>query len=203
MNKNTLPYVNLIPKDHIHHRYQSIWIGRWICAIVLTALIIGIPGLYIGGSAALTDSGMSGQIEDANQQYEANHQAIPLLQTRLELLAAEREVLDLVENRIEWGDVFSLLIGSAGNDVRFRRLNATGGGVEGNEPIELIIDALAPSQTIARSYVVGLENTGVFDSVVLVNTRREQVEEFELIAFQVLITIESGTHQAEGAGDAG
>lgn len=189
--------------EHVHRRQQTIWIGRWISSVVITAFVIGIPGLYIGGSAALTDSGMLGQIEDTNQKYEINQQAIPLLRNQLGQLTAEQEVLALVENRIDWGDVFSLLTQSAGNDVRFRGLSAVGGGVEGDEPIRIIVDGLAPSQTIARAYVVDLENTAVFDSVQLVETRREQVDEFELIGFQIMITIQSGIQGVGGVGNGG
>lgn len=203
MKSTSLPAVNLIPMEHVHRRQQTIWIGRWISSVVITAFVIGIPGLYIGGSAALTDSGMLGQIEDTNQKYEINQQAIPLLRNQLGQLTAEQEVLALVENRIDWGDVFSLLTQSAGNDVRFRGLSAVGGGVEGDEPIRIIVDGLAPSQTIARAYVVDLENTAVFDSVQLVETRREQVDEFELIGFQIMITIQSGIQGVGGVGNGG
>ncbi len=203
MKNISLPMVNLIPVEHIQRRQRAVWIGRWISMVVIIAFVIGIPGLYIGGSAALTDSEMMVQIEDTNQKYETNQQAIPLLRSRLGLLTAEQEVLALVENRIDWGDVFSLLTESAGNDVRFRGLHAVGGGVEGDEPIQIIVDGLAPSQTIARAYVVGLENTAVFDTVELVETRREQVDEYELIGFQIMITIQSGVQGVGGAGHGG
>ncbi len=197
------PMVNLIPQEYLDQRLRLHWMSRWGVAIVSTAIVIGIPGVYVGGSAALTDSGMSEQIAETNMEYARHQQAIPILREQLRLLAAEQEVLDLVENRIEWRTVFSVLIKTAQSDVRFRRISASGGGVEGDSPIEIHIEGLAPTQTIARSYVVGLEKANIFDTVELVETTREQINEIELIRFQIDITVLGSTIQPEGANDAG
>jgi hypothetical protein len=201
MKNNPFPFVNLVPREQVLQRQQSQWVTRWFILVLFTTFIVGLPGLYIGGSAALADSGMSTQIKDANIAHAKHELEIPLLRSRLELLAAEQEVLDLVENRIEWRDVFSLLVDSAGNDVRFRGLSATGGGIEGKDEIEIHLDGLAPSQTIARAFVVDLEATRVFDSVELIETLREQVNDLELIRFRVMIKVSSKTVAQEGDSD--
>ena len=202
MNNTLDQFVNLVPVECSRKRQLTMWVRRWALAAMTTAFVIGIPGLYIGGSAVLTDSGISGQIEDANLKYTQNQQSIPLLQEKLGLLKAEQEVLSLVKNRIEWREVFGVLVESAGNEVRFRRLSAIGGGVEGASLIELSIEGLAVSQTVARAYIVDLENSEIFDRVELAETRREQVGEHELIGFQVLITISgSSTHLGKDVND--
>ncbi len=198
----TTPFVNLIPDAHIAQRQRSRLVGQWVFAAISTAFMIGIPGVYIGGSAALTDSGMSGQIQTASEQYEQNQQAIPMLNTRLGLLIAEQEVLDIVKNRIDWGRVCTMLVDAADNDVRFRRLDVSGGGVEGFDPIEIRLDCLAPSQTIARAYIVELEELGVFDSVELIETRREQIDEFEVIGFQIMMST-GQANDSQGATNGG
>jgi len=197
----TTPFVNLVPDEHIAQRQRSSLIGQWVFAAVTTAFIIGIPGVYISGSAALTDLGMSGQIEQTSQQYEQNQQAIPKLNERLGMLIAEQEVLDIVKNRIDWGRVCTMLVESAGNDVRFRRLNVSGGGVEGFDPIEIRLQCLAPSQTIARAYIVKLEKLGVFDSVELVETKREQIDEYEVIGFEIMMSTGHASEPQEPSND--
>lgn len=189
MKNAQTPQINLIPKELVQRRQQSQWISKWIMVVVITTIMIGIPGLYIGGSAALTDSGMTRQIEEANIEYARHQQAIPLLRERLRLLGVEHEVLDLVKNRIEWRDVFSVLVNVADNDVRFSRISATGGGIEGNIPIQINIEGLAPTQTLARAYVVDLENSKMFDSIELMETTREIINELELIRFRITITV--------------
>ena len=199
MINDPYPQVNLIPIEQIEHRQQSRWIGRWIGAVVSTAFVIGIPGVYVGGHAVFTESGMSGQIENANLEYANYQQQIPALQSQLKIINEQSEVLALVKNRLEWRDVFKVLIDAAGNDIRFHKLSAVGGGVEGDSDIEIYLEAMAPSQTIARGYIVELENAQIFDSIELTETRRIQIEQVEIIQFHVVIKVLSGnTHESEG-----
>jgi len=189
MSNEQIPIVNLIPQEQVHLRLRSQWIHRWVMGVVLTTLVIGIPGVYIGGNAVLTDSGMVAQIQDVNIEYENQQNAIPQLRQKIKQLSAEQEVLDLIKNRIEWSKVFSILVASAGERVRFSRLTATGGGIEGDEPIELYLEGLAVSQTDARAFVVRIESTQVFDSVELMETTREIIEEIEFIRLKVIVKI--------------
>jgi Tfp pilus assembly protein PilN len=189
MSNEQQPIVNLIPQEQVHLRLRSQWIHRWVMGVVLTTLVIGIPGVYIGGSAVLTDSGMVAQIQDVNIEYENQQNAIPQLRQQIKQLSAEQEVLDLIKNRIEWSKVFSILVASAGERIRFSRLTATGGGIEGDEPIELYLEGLAASQTDARAFVVRIESTQVFDSVELMETTREIIEEIEFIRLKVIVKI--------------
>lgn len=203
MNNSSVPCMNLIPEEYLQRRKCAVWKARWTAAVVCTTFVVGIPGLYISVSSVLTDPEVATQIENANTELTSNQQQIPVLQSQLEALAAEQEVLDLVRNRVEWSEVFAMLITTAGDDIRFRKLNAQGGGVEGNENIEISLDGLAPSQTVARAYLVELEATGVFDSVDLIETTRERAGEFDMIGFRILITVTSGDHRMGGAGNAG
>ncbi len=184
-------YVNLIPQDRQEHRLRKMWVRRWSSAAIGAAFVIGIPSLYIGGNAVLSDSGIADQIQLANIEYEANQARVPILKAQLSKLKAEQEVYDLIENRIQWRDVFGILIRSAGNRVRFSSLYATGGGVEGDEKIEIYLEGFAQSQSDARSYIVDLESTQVFDSIELIETSREKIDGQELIGFRVLILVES------------
>lgn len=197
---SSIPFVNLIPEKRVIHRYKKMWIKRWVIGSVLTGVFVGLPGLYIGGSAVFTDSGITDQIDDAKVQYANHQQKIPLLNNQLSLLLAEKEVHDLIKNRVEWRKVFAVLVDASQEDVRFQRVSAIGGGVEGIDPIEINLEGFVESQTDARTFVVRLEETHVFDSVSLVETMRETFGEIELVKFRVLITI-TGTLQTE-AGEA-
>ncbi len=141
---------------------------------------------------------MAEQIEKTRVEHTSHQLAIPNLKKQLAGLIAEQEVLDLVHNRIEWRDVISVLVESSQNDVRFRHILAVGGGVEGKGAIEISLEGLSPSQTVARAYVVNLEQAAIFDSVELVETKREVVDEHELVRFKLMIRVESG--EASDAG---
>ena len=105
-NQAQVAFVNLMPQEHVANRLKSQCIRRWIAAAVSTAFVIGIPGIYISGSAALTDPGLSKQIDQVSREHTQNEQKIPLLQNRLKALIAEQQVHDLVRNRVDWGGVF-------------------------------------------------------------------------------------------------
>jgi|GEM_PF-5504662 len=192
----SVPFINLIPEKRVVVRHKKMLTKRWIIGSVLTGIFVGLPGLYIGGSAVFTDSGITEQIDDAKVQYANHQQKIPQLNEQVRLLLAEKEVHDLIKNRVEWQKVFTVLVSASEENVRFRRLSAIGGGVEGTNPIEINLEGLVESQTEARAYVVRLEQAQVFDSVSLVETMRESFGEIELVKFRILITI-SGTLQAE------
>jgi len=202
MMSSQIPKINLIPDEKVRQRQQAQWISRWMVVVIATTIIIGIPGLYIGGNAALTTSGMTEQIMIANVEYARHQQAIPILKEKLRLLNVEQEVFELVENRIEWRDVFTVLVNVGDNDVRFRSVSASGGGIEGDTPIQIRVDGLASSQTIARAYVVDLEKTNIFDLVELVETTREKINELDLIRFQINITVHGDTVNAAEGSDA-
>lgn len=184
-------FVNLIPRDRQERRVRGLCIRRWITAVVCTAFVVGIPSMYIGGSAAFSSAGITEQIQTTNNAYESNQREIPVLRSQLSKLSAQQEVYELVGNRIEWRAVFEKLIRSSGNRVRFSNLHAIGGGVEGNEKIEIYLDGFARTQSDARSYIVDLETTRIFDSIELIDTSRQEVDGHELIQFRVLITVES------------
>lgn len=203
MKHDSIPIVNLIPIQRIAQRQQSRLVQKWLVLVVLTTLVIALPAVYIGGSVALSDSGMGDQIEDANLEFETHQQAIPVLQRKLALLSAKQEVQHLIKNRIEWPDVFQVLTNAAGDNVRFVRISASGGGVEGNELIEISLQCLAVSQTVARGYMVDLESTHIFDSVELVDTTREEIEDIDLVRFNVMIRVKSSILKASGVTSGG
>lgn len=203
MRHDSIPMINLVPIQRLTHRQQRRLVQRWIVAGVLTTFVVALPAVYIGGSVALSDSGMSDQIQEANLEFETHQQAIPLLQKRLAMLSAKQEVQHLIKNRIEWREVFQVLTAAAGDHVRFVRISATGGGVEGNELIEISLQCLAVSQTVARGYMVDLESTRIFDSVELVDTTREEIDDIELVRFNVMIRVGSSNRTPNGVGNGG
>ena len=203
MKHTELPCINLIPQTHTNNRWRTLWIHRWILYATIVTFVIGFPGIYIGASAAFTDSGMSAQIDQIKQENQKHQQAIPPLQKKIKHFSAEQEVFDLIQNRIDWRDVFSVLIDTAGNNIRFRKLNALGGGSDGTSPIQIEIEGLASSQTGVRNYVVKLEATKIFDTIELAATNRALFNDVELIRFKILITVTSHTMAAKESANAG
>jgi len=206
MTPSTLPHINLIPQPYLQSRQRRIWISRWSAMVVATTVLVGLPGLYIGGSAVLTDSGMHSQIQTARTDLARHQQAIPQLRQQMQQLNAQHEVLELVKDRIEWRDVFTVLANAAGDDVRFSALSATGGGIDGTTPVEITVRGLAPTQTIAREYVVRLESLKLFDRVELIGTSRRSISSTDLVGFELRISVRgkgAAATMTQGATNAG
>lgn len=193
MSTSPIAQINLVPKSVQLKRIRSRYTLRWVVGIAATVAFVGLPGVYIGGNAALSDPAIGSQIDLVNSQLNANENAIPVLEVKLKGLQAQLEVLELVENRIDWRLVFSQLVLASGKEVRFTGISAQGGGVEGDQAIDIWIDGIATTQTAARSYVVSLEALGVFDHVELTRTARTDVGDIEVIEFQIAASVPSRT----------
>ena len=199
----SMPTLNLIPSEVQSKRLVRRSIRRWVGIIVCVAFFVGLPGVYIGGSAALTDSGMSYQIEQSRQKYESDQASIPVLRAKLSALEAEEDTNAIVKNRVNWSGLFDLLRNAAGEEIRFTRLSVIGGGVNGEQDIEVQIVGFSTSQTNARSYLLDLEQMGLFDFVELTDTRREMIQDHELIRFELLLKVTGSDQVTETTGGGG
>ena len=190
---DTIPTINLVPSSVLRGRTQRRLMTRWAIAVAATVAFVGLPGAYLGGNAALSDPMMGAQIERVREQLGANKAEIPRLQARIGVLEEKRQTLDLVRNRIDWQSLFAHVVSVSGEQIYFTAIQADGGGIEGTDPLRIQVSGLATSQTDTRSFVVQLEQLGIFDRVELLRTARQELEGQEVIEFQVVATI--GQHE--------
>ena len=182
---STVPHVNLVPMRLRNQRRTQRLIWGWCGAVGVTACLVGIPSVYLGLNAKLSDSVMGGQIERVRSQLATNQSEVPRLQARIAVLEEQRQTLDLVRNRIDWESLFGHIVGVSDSQLHFTSLNATGGGVEGTDQLTVRMKGIAINQTAIRSFVVELESLGIFDKVELTNTRRDTVAEQEVVSFEI------------------
>lgn len=197
MTNTPIPNVNLVPRSWRSARLRSRYIKNWTVAAAATTVFLGLPGLYIGGNATLSDPSINAQIEQVSTQLDANRSAIPQLREQLAQLQARQQVLTLVESRIDWRDVFAQFVSVSKDRVRFIALRATGGGVDATGAIEVRVEAIAPSQTDARAFVVDVESLRLFDEVELTRTLRREIERQEVIEFEIVARISPVTTAQE------
>lgn len=189
MTSNSIALVNLVPSEAQQARARRRCVARWGGAFAATCVFVGIPGAYIGGNAALSDPAIDAQIEHVSSQLSVNESAIPELRQRLGQLQEKQQVLELVKNRIDWREVFGQFVEVSNDRVRFTSLSATGGGVEGDQPINIQIQGIAPTQTDARSFVVAIESLQLFDQIELARTARRDLDGQEVIEFQIFVRV--------------
>lgn len=189
MTDCTIANVNLVPNTWRSARLRTRYIKNWALAASATTLLVGLPGLYIGGNATLSDPSINAQIEQVSAQLSTNRSTIPELKKQLAQLQERQQVLALVESRIDWRDVFAQFVAVSKDRVRFVAIRATGAGVDATGPIEVQVEAIAPSQTDARAFVVAIESLKLFDEINLTRTQRREIEQQEVIEFQVVARI--------------
>lgn len=182
---HTIPQINLVPVRIRQQRHHRTLIVRWFGVICVASVIVGIPGAYLGGNAALSDPMMGAQIERVRGQLSANQSEIPRLQARIGVLEEKRKTLDLVRNRIDWQELFAQVVSASDHQIHFTGIQASGGGIEGTNPIHVNMVGIATTQTEARSFVVNLEALGLFDHVELIRTNRQDLQDQEIIEFQI------------------
>jgi Tfp pilus assembly protein PilN len=182
---HTIPQINLVPVRIRQQRHHRTLIARWFGVVCVASVIVGIPGVYLGGNAALSDPMMGAQIERVRGQLSANQSEIPRLQARIGVLEEKRKTLDLVRNRIDWQELFAQVVSASDHQIHFTGIQASGGGIEGTNPIHVNMVGIATTQTEARSFVVNLEALGLFDHVELIRTNRQDLQDQEIIEFQI------------------
>ena len=197
MKTSMIAHVNLVPRAMQEAHLRARYITRWAIGVMAVLTLVGLPGLYIGGNAVLSDPAVGVQIEQVHVQVKSNRDAIPKLQQELVVLRAEQQVLDLVRNRIDWHQVFAELVSASEGQVRFTGLSAMGGGVDGSGTIEVQIEGIAATQTGVRSFVVSIESLRLFDRIELGRTSRMDIGDDEVISFQ--IKAEVGAQNITGA----
>jgi Tfp pilus assembly protein PilN len=196
-----VPYVNLVPTNIRNQRQRWRVVKGWCGAVLVTACVVGVPGVYLGGNAVLSDPLMGTQIERVRNQLSTNQTEIPKLQSRIGVLDEKRQTLDLVRNRIDWQSLFGHIVYVSDEQIHFTALNASGGGVEGTDPMIIEMAGIATTQTAARSYVVELESLGLFDRVELTDTRRDDIAGHEVIEFMIVMQIGKEPVVVEQAGE--
>ncbi len=83
MKTSMIAHVNLVPRAMQEAHLRARYITRWAIGVMAVLTLVGLPGLYIGGNAVLSDPAVGVQIEQVHVQVKSNRDAIPKLQQEL------------------------------------------------------------------------------------------------------------------------
>lgn len=192
--------VNLLSPARRLARVRRRRISRWSAGLTLyVALLAGVwIAVHVGGSGA--DRTVAAELEAVRGEMEEARATIQALRPELvearNVLAASRAV----GNQPDWSLLLSVLAGlldeqtvlsdfqiepATGEPWRAGRARRADAKDTAHGPYRLQLDGFGQSQRAVQRYVLRLEQTGLFEQVMLVDTRTASFGDDEAIAFRV------------------
>jgi len=200
-----MPDVNLIPPARIARRQRNSKIRLWtaICGtylILLTALALSAHAF-----ARDTDDSVIEELAFTNERIEGYKTRVSDLQKKLASLKAELEAGQVISCQPDWTRLFVLIGDELKNDVVLKncQLTATNKAsgnaadraqeVSASSPSAFLADrqftlelsGFGRTQTSVAQFVLRLERMEMFDSVELVNSRRQSFLDNEAVTFNI------------------
>lgn len=177
-----IPLINLLPSEIVARRARARVIRAWVAVGCL-----GV-GLLVGGvivtRAPSVIGGVSSQrrLETLEAEIASIEAEIPTLNGQLEAMGTRLKMIDMLEDRPDWGLLLGYLSEVMGEGVALSRCELEW---VGEDAMLLRIRGLGEKPGREQALVVGLERSGLFDETTLVETRRELVDGAERISFEI------------------
>ncbi|HXE55665.1 MAG TPA: pilus assembly protein PilM [Tepidisphaeraceae bacterium] len=190
-------HINLIPQRHreIRLRKRHIrWCAAACAAYTLAAAAAGAAAIYSWGGE---DPAVKQQLAHVNQEIQRTEHTLSSTRTRL---AATQMVLDAdhqIVDRPDWSQLLVLLAREARGQIVLRTCQLHPSPARGTDPsigFVLSTGGIGRTPQDAQEFAVRLQESGMFDRVTLLDTRREPF--FDMPATSFRIECELGTAKA-------
>lgn len=191
-----MPDVNLIPPARIARKRRNSKIRLWtaICGtylIVLTALALSAHAFWRD-----TDDSVIDELAFTNERIEGYNTSIRELQKQLASIQSELEAARVINCQPDWMKLFVLVGDELKEDVVLKncQLTATSrknekslspGAFLADRQFRLELSGFGRTQTSVSQFVLRLEQMEMFDSVELVNSRRQSFLNNEAVTFNI------------------
>lgn len=180
------PVFNLLPETYRIRIARQQAVSRWTTALVILAAVCYVPA----GAVALGTRAQTGPTHDRLERGQAKiaqlNAAKPALQQRLTGLANDVAVYAVVEDRIDWRPLLGS-IAEVAPPARFERIAINPDPTESRA--EVMLYGLVDTIFDARALVLRLEETGVYQTVSLVNTSSVSLPQSEVVRFEIRASI--------------
>jgi Tfp pilus assembly protein PilN len=196
-HKNEL--LNLIPQARIDRRKRYNAIRRWGTLCAISAFVCSLPLIAIHIAPEVTQSMVFKSVEQNQNRIKTSVQSNDALKKRLSALTIRNESVAMLERRVEWGGIFRAISVASDDKVWLKEINC-GSDDENEERIVIDVTGFALTQGDARTFVVSLENLGLFDAVVLSETSRVMFYEQDRVQFMMSLILDPELVEKGGEG---
>ncbi len=187
--------INLIPIERRQARRRRIHRRAWVGACAFYAVVWVAVFLVARGIVVSDDRALGEQLEDAQGRVAQAKASVTGRRVDLSEARAALEANLAVGRQPDWSVLLALLSTTLGDEVVLRRcrLGPVGGGPAGRagadeaeerQIIKLELMGLALTQQAVTQVILRLEQTRLFRSVKLIDTRREPFMAGHAVAFR-------------------
>ena len=168
-----VPSPNLLPQSRITARRKDQALRRWSYTVIAMLFVIALPSGMLSIQFRSTKPADSDYITRFVSDLQQIQDSIPPLQRELvELQIASQSQLR-AQSRVQWTSLLDHLATYTGKNVRIHSFDAS---IESSAPtplIRIMIQIHTQSLSQAREFLVVLENTGLFDEINMLESRRQ------------------------------
>lgn len=171
----TYPFVvNLIPKRRIRRRAAIVAVRRWSIAILVTALAVALPANALALHQRAAAIPAKSSVVSVTSELDTVRSAIPDLKARQSELDRQHAEQRLAESRVDWHSFLTLLAPHIPDNAHLETFTASIQREETMDAILINTRIRTRSLSEARDALVTLENTGLFASVEMMESRQVQ-----------------------------
>lgn len=191
--------INLMPHRLLARRRAARLAQRWrAAAAAYVALALAVGFGYVEARPA-SDPVEPEQIERTDSLLESAQSRVQRARDSVDQTSRLVEALAVFEHRPRWSGLLTVIARSAGEDLVLETCSLgpevqRGPRSNGEEALVLRVAGLAESQTRVSGLALELELLGIFDEVSIVETRRRDLQDRQVVSFEVrcLIRNEGG-----------
>lgn len=170
---NIVPAPNLLPHtrtiDRRKQRAAHAWIATLTAVVLLIAILSAALSIHLRSSEP-TDTGHMDRFATDLVDLRAS---IPPMKKQLAQLESDSRAQQLASNRIHWPSVLNHVESITSELVRIHAFDAMIYPQAEIPYIEFTLQAHTRTLSQAREYLVSLENTGLFDEIKMLNSRKQ------------------------------
>ncbi len=198
--------VNLIPAERLIRRRRKARWYTWAVACGVYAVVLIAGTLLLRLLNVTADRSVTQQLTAANQRVEESNTTLLDLRRELAEATMALETTKAIHEQPNWSKLFLRLSNQAGEEVVLSRCQVATLTTD-NKPItdgwnesssakplaqvltecrhKLVLNGFGRSQEAVSRFVLGLESSGAFDLVRVVNSSRQSFLQDQAVAFHV------------------
>jgi|GEM_PF-2827833 len=168
-----VPSPNLLPQSRLTARRKDQALRRWSYTVIAMLLVIVVPSgmlsIHFRSSKPVDSDHITRFVSDLQQIQDA---IPPLHRELIELQIASQSQLR-AQSRVQWTSLLDHLASYTGKNVRIHSFDASIESSATAPLIRITIQTHTQSLSQAREFLVVLEQTGLFDEISMIESRRQ------------------------------
>lgn len=189
--------INLIPASRRSERLVRLAIRKWLAVGVSYALVVFLLWATYSSTGARDYLALASELADAQAGGRTAQQSVNQLRRQLTDATQRRSVAEEVRNRPDWSLLLICLGNEVGNDIVLREVQVFPGEntardarpkelqIFGADTYTVSIRGVGLSQQAVSQFTLRLQNLGLFDTVQMTRSGREQLGNSSGIGFDL------------------